>query len=192
MAEISGMTFICNEMSTTLFKNLYEQKKSSRFCDLTLYVNNKVVRAHRNVLACSSPYFNSILKHHSIIREHLTITCLDSEIFNMIVNYMYTGQITIELTNVEELLRLADHFILTKIIEYCIEFLGANLNIDNCLFTYYLSQRFKLKHLCNIVEGWIVSHLNEVCDGKEILNLNVAEFQEFLKNRVRNQKFFII
>ncbi|KAK5644507.1 hypothetical protein RI129_005807 [Pyrocoelia pectoralis] len=190
MAEIHKMTFICDEMSTAMFRKLYEQKKTSRFCDLTLNVNNKIVRAHRNVLACSSPYFNSILKHHTIIREQLNITCLDSEIFNTIINYMYTGHITIELSNVEELLRLADHFILTKIIEYCIEFLGANLNVANCLFTYYLSQRFKLKHLCNIVEGWIINHLNEICDGKEILNLNLLELQDFLKSRVFNISSF--
>ncbi|XP_019871713.2 myoneurin [Aethina tumida] len=183
MDDNNTMTFHSVELSSSMFQKLYEQKKSNRFCDLTLYVNNKIIKAHRNVLACSSPYFDSILKHHKVIREQLSVTCLDSEIFNTILNYMYTGEITIEHTNVEELLKLADHFILTKVIEYCIEFLGTKLNLENCLFTYFLTQRFKLKHLGNIVENWIVSHIDEICKGEEIVNLSPNELQEFFKNK---------
>lgn len=178
------MTFQAAELPTTLFQKLYEQKKSSRFCDITLHVNNTVIKAHRNVLACSSPYFDSILKHHRVIREQLTISCLDSRIFNSVLNFMYTGEITIEHSTVEELLKLADHFILTKVIEYCIEFLGTKLNLDNCLFTYFLTQRFKLKHLGNIVENWIASHLDDICKGEEILGLTSHELVEFFKNKV--------
>ncbi|KAJ8941237.1 hypothetical protein NQ318_015669 [Aromia moschata] len=177
------MTFQSTELSSTMFQKLFEQKKSSRFCDVTLYVNNKIIKAHRNVLACSSPYLDSILKHHKIIREQLSISCLDSDIFNDILNFMYTGEITIEYSNVEELLKLADHFILTKVIEYCIEFLGTKLNLDNCLFTYFLTQRFRLKHLGNIVENWIVSHLDEICKGEEIVNLSSNRLQDFFKNK---------
>lgn len=184
MEDANAMTFQSSELSTTMFQKLYEQKKSSRFCDITLYVNNKIIKAHRNVLACNSPYFDSVLKHHRIIREQLTISCLNSEIFNAILNFMYTGEITIEHSTVEELLKLADHFILTKVIEYCIEFLGTKLNLDNCLFTYFLTQRFKLKHLSNIVENWIVSHLDEICKGEEILSLSSYEIGDFFRNKV--------
>ncbi|XP_074036224.1 uncharacterized protein isoform X3 [Leptinotarsa decemlineata] len=177
------MTFQSGEICTTMFQKLFEQKKASRFCDVNLFVNNKIIKAHRNVLACSSPYFDSILKHHRVVREQLTISCLDSEIFNMILKFMYTGEITIQYSNVEELLKLADHFILTKVIEYCIEFLGTKLNLDNCLFTYFLSQRFKLKHLGNIVENWISSHIDEICKGKEFLGLNSIELMEFFRNK---------
>lgn len=184
MEDDRTMTFVCQEISSVMFQKLYEQKKTSRFCDLTLYVNNKIIKAHRNVLACSSPYFDSILKQHKIVREQLTVNCLDADIFDMIINYMYTGQISIEHSTVEELLKLADYFIMTKLIEYCIEFLGTKLSLYNCLFTYNLTQSFKLKQLGNLVENWILTHLSEVCDGTEILNLTLSELQDFLRNKV--------
>lgn len=186
MDDNRSMTFQCNEISTTMFQKLYEQKRANRFCDLTLYVNNRIVKAHRNVLASSSPYFDSILKHHKIMREQLTISCLDSEIFSAILDFMYTGEITIGHSTVEELLKLADHFILTKVIEYCIEFLGTKLNLENCLFTYFLTQKFKLKHLGNIVENWISSHVEEISKGEEILSLSSTQIVEFLRNKVIN------
>ncbi|VEN46904.1 unnamed protein product [Callosobruchus maculatus] len=183
MEQNRDMSFHCAELSTEMFQKLYEQKKANRFCDITLFVNNKIIKAHRNVLACSSPYFDSILKHHKIIREQLTISCLDSNIFNSLLNFMYTGDITIHYSNVEELLKLADHFILTKVIEYCIEFLGAKLHLDNCLFTYTLTQKFRLKHLGAVVENWISSHIDEVCKGDEILELSSDRLADFLKNK---------
>ncbi|KAL1498057.1 hypothetical protein ABEB36_008917 [Hypothenemus hampei] len=183
MEDNRSMTFHCSELSSTMFHKLYEQKKTNRFCDVTLYVNNKILKAHRNVLACSSPYFDSILKHHKVVKEQLTVNCLDSEIFNNILSFMYTGEITVKHSNVEELLKLADHFILTKVIEYCIEFLGTKLNLDNCLFTYFLTQRFKLKHLGNIVENWIASHIDNICNGEEIGRLSSKELQEFFRNK---------
>lgn len=186
MEDTNTMTFQSSELPSVMFQKLFEQKKSSRFCDITLYVNNKIIKAHRNVLACTSPYFDSVLKHHRIIREQLTISCVDSEIFNTVLNFMYTGEITIEHSTVEELLKLADHFILTKIIEYCIEFLGSKLNLDNCLFTFFLTQKFRLKHLGNIVENWIVTHLDEICKGEEILSLNSWELSDFFRNKVSN------
>lgn len=184
MVQSTAMTFTNSDMSLTLLQKLYEQKKASQFCDLTLFVNNKVFKAHRNVLACGSPYFDSVLKHHKIAREHLVITCADTDTFTKILNYFYTGEITIDYANVEELLKLADHFIVSKIIEYCAEFLGTKLNIENCLFTLFLTKRFKLKHLNGLVENWIAGNLEQVCSAREILNLKFNELQEIFKNKV--------
>lgn len=184
MDDSNCMSFVTQDISSTLLQKLYEQKKSSRFCDVTLFVNKNIIRAHRNVLACNSPYFDSILMHHKIHREQLTINGLNTETFNVILNYMYTGQIIINYSNVEELLKLADTFIMTKLIEYCIEFLGTKLNLDNCLFTYFLTQKFKLKNLGSLVETWIATHVIEICDGTEIMDLKQNDIQSFLTNPV--------
>lgn len=178
------MNFTTEELSTSALSKLFDQKRKNSFCDLTLLVNGRVVKAHRNVLSAASPYFDSILKHHRVQREQLTVTCGDADVFERLVDYTYTGRILVERAGVEELLRLADHFLMTKIIEYCIEFLGTQLGHDNCLFTYYLTQRFRLKQLGSLVENWIRTHLTQIIDGEEILGLACRELLEFLKNKV--------
>lgn len=184
---VQTMTFTNSEISTLLLQKLYEQKKSGRFCDLTLFVNNRIIKVHRNVLACGSPYFDSVLKCHKMTREQLVINCADVDVFNNVLNYFYTGEITIDYSNVKELLKLSDHFLVNKIIEHCTEFLGTKLNIDNCLFTFLLTNRFKLKHLNNLVENWIIRNLEQVCNGTEILKLKPYELQEIFKNKVYNE-----
>lgn len=189
--EIVRMTFTNNGIPSLIMQKLYEQKKSNRLCDLTLFVNNRIIKAHRNVLASGSPYFDSVLKCHKITREQLVINCTDVDAFNRILSYFYTGEITIDYSNVEELLKLADHFIVNKIIEHCIEFLGTKLNVENCLFTLLLTTRFKLKHLNSLVENWIAGNLEQVCNGREILTLKPYELQEIFKNKVMVSFFMV-
>lgn len=189
--EIISMTFANGDRASAIMQKLYQQKKLNRFCDLTLLVNNRIIKAHRNVLATGSPYFDSILKYHKITREQLVINCTDVDSFNRILKYFYVGEITIDYSNVEELLKLADHFIVNKIIEHCIEFLGTKLNISNCLFTLLLTTRFKLKHLNSLVENWVAANLDQVCNGGEFLSLKPFEVQDIFKNKVMLRFFFV-
>ncbi|XP_057654495.1 zinc finger protein 879-like [Diorhabda carinulata] len=177
------ITFQNSNFPTTVFQKLFEQKKASKFCDITLFVNNRIIKAHRNVLACSSPYFDSILKNHKVQREKLEISCTDTTIFNAVLNFMYTGEISINHSIIEELLRLADHFILTTIVEYCIDFLGSKLNVNNCLFTFFLSKQYKLKHLNDVIESWIAKNIDDICKGEEILRLDKKQLHDFFTNK---------
>ncbi|CAG9860533.1 unnamed protein product [Phyllotreta striolata] len=183
MADKSSTTFQSSDFSAALFRKLFEQKEASKFCDITLLVNNKTIKAHRNVLACNSPYFDAILKNHKIIREQIAVSCMDSSSFNAILNFMYTGEITVTHSIVEELLKLANQFLLNKVVDYCVEFLGTKLSVSNCLFTYFLTKEFKLKSLCDIVENWVASHMEEVCKEDEILELSPHQLVEFFKNK---------
>ncbi|CAG9826780.1 unnamed protein product [Diabrotica balteata] len=181
--EYPTLTFQNSNFPNVIFQKLFEQKKASKFCDITIFVNNKIIKAHRNVLACSSPYFDSILKTHKVQQEKLSVSCTDSTIFNNVLNFMYTGEISINHGIIEELLKLADHFILTTILEYCIDFLGSKLNVNNCLFTYFLAKQYKLKHLSDNIENWIGKHIDDICKGEEILGLERKQLQEFFTNK---------
>lgn len=184
MSQDYHITFESPELSSVLLKQLYEQQRSNRFCDLTLYVNSKTFKVHRNVLAGNSPYFDSILKQHKIVKEQLTISCLDSEIFDSFIVYMYTGRITIHISNVEELLRLANHFIVNKIIEYCTEFLEKTLNIDNCLLIFDLVRKYNLRNI-TALDNMLSTKLNDIINGYEVLNLTTEKLTDFIKHEVK-------
>lgn len=191
MDQNSSMTFISNEMSSTLLQKLNEQRKTNRFCDITLHVNSKLIRAHRNVLASNSPYFDSILQQHVVLREQLVINCSNIDVFNKIIDFMYTGEITIDYDNVEVLLKFADHFIMSKVVDYCVEFLRAKLRVETCVFIYFLSGRFKLKELNELAEKWILGNLKVICEGEEILAVKLSEMESFLNNQVRIRVYLL-
>ena len=87
--------FHVSDQSNTLLAQLCHQKEQGRFCDLALYAGGKVFKAHRSVLASVSPYFDSILKTHKIVKERLTVTCNNGEIFKAFLDFIYTGNVSL-------------------------------------------------------------------------------------------------
>ncbi len=88
------------------------QREQGRFCDLALSIQGRTFSAHRCVLASCSPWFDSRLKMHKTMREEIELDpFLDNlEVFYAVLTYFYTGQITLDRTNVADVLRASDVF----------------------------------------------------------------------------------
>lgn len=67
------------------------------------------------------------------VKEQLTITSQDPEVFRCLLAYMYTGTVVVDKTNVAELLRLANRLLIAKLKEHCAEYLERYLDASNCL-----------------------------------------------------------
>ncbi|XP_015792225.1 zinc finger protein 436-like [Tetranychus urticae] len=115
-----------------MIDNLRSQRETGKFCDIVLHVGGKRFPAHRSVLAASSPYFESILRHDKVAREEITIGWEDVESFQLLLDYMYSGNVTIDENNVNGLLRLSTHFLISKLQGYCQQYLEqTEFNFEN-------------------------------------------------------------
>jgi len=178
------MNFTENQHGNVVLEKLKAQREQGRFCDVTLYVEGKQFRAHRNVLASCSPYFDSILKMHRTVKERLTVTCQNSDIFQSLLNYMYTGSVVIDKNNVTELLRLANHFLVTKLKGYCAEYLDRYLDITNCLSVREMAEKYNMPALSKAATLFVQVHLNKVILQNEILTCSLPKFEAFLSDKV--------
>ncbi|KDR16311.1 myoneurin-like [Zootermopsis nevadensis] len=177
------MNFTENQHGNVVLEKLKAQREQGRFCDVTLYVEGKQFRAHRNVLASCSPYFDSILKMHRTVKERLTVTCQNSDIFHCLLNYMYTGSIIIDKNNVTELLRLANHFIVTKLKSYCAEYLDRYLDITNCLSVKEMAEKYNMPALSKAATLFVQVHLNKVILQDEILTCSLPKIEAFFSDK---------
>lgn len=162
-------------------------KEEGKFCDVILYVEGKQFRAHRNVLASCSPYFESVLKTHKNLKERLTITCQSSDIFLCLLNYMYTGCVVIDRDNVAELLRLANHFLVSKLKTYCAEYLDRYLDVTNCLSVREMSEKYNLQALLKAATLFVQVNINKIVYQDEILNFTLPKLEAFLSEKVNFQ-----
>lgn len=178
-----AMNFTENQQACIVFEKLWSQRETGRFCDIVLHVQGQKFQAHRNVLAACSPYFDSVLKTHKIIKEQLTITCQNLDAFQLLLNYMYTGAVVIDKNNVSELLRLANHFLVLKLKNYCAEYLDRYLDPSNCLAVKDMADKYNLPALQKNVSAFIHTHIVEVFEQNEILEFNVSKLETFLKEK---------
>lgn len=176
------MNFTENQHGNVILEKLRMQKDSGRFCDVTLYVEGKQFRAHRNVLASCSPYFNSILKMQRIVKEHLTITCKSSEVFQCLLNYMYTGSVVIDKENVCELVRLSNHFLVPKLKDYCSEYLERYLDATNCVSVKEMADKYSMPSLLKYCSSFIKNNIEDVMKQTELLESPISLVEAFLSD----------
>lgn len=179
----NAMNFTENQQACIVLEKLWSQRESGRFCDVVLHVQGQKFQAHRNVLAACSPYFDSVLKTHKIIKEQLTVTCQNLDAFQLLLNYMYTGAVVIDKNNVSELLRLANHFLVLKLKNYCAEFLDRYLDSSNCLSVKDMAEKYNLPALHKSASAFIHNHIVDIFEQNEILEFNVAKLETFLKEK---------
>ncbi|KAJ1531467.1 hypothetical protein ONE63_000142 [Megalurothrips usitatus] len=176
------MNFTENQHGNVILEKLRMQKDSGRFCDVTLYVEGKQFKAHRNVLASCSSYFDTMLKMQRIVKEHLTITCKSSEVFQCLLNYMYTGSVVIDKENVCELVRLSNHFVVPKLKNYCSEYLERYLEVSNCVSVREMADKYSMPSLLKYSTNFIKNHIDEVMKQKELLDAPIALVEAFLSD----------
>lgn len=183
LSQAKAMNFTENQQACIILEKLWSQREAGRFCDVVLHVQGQKFQAHRNVLVACSPYFDSVLKTHKVIKEQLTVTCQNLDAFQLLLNYMYTGAVVIDKTNVSELLRLANHFLVVKLKSYCAEYLERYLDLSNCLSVKDMAEKYNLPGLQKNAAVFIQNHIVEVFDQSEILEIASGKLELLLKDK---------
>ena len=86
-------------------------------CDVTLMVGEHSLSAHRIVLAANIPYFRAMFTHNMMESRQSTIpmACIDSSALESLVNFAYTGRVSISTRNVQNLMLGASFFQLSRV-----------------------------------------------------------------------------
>ncbi|NXM69427.1 KAISO regulator, partial [Serilophus lunatus] len=78
------------QYSNVLLQSLNEQRGDGLFCDVTVIVEDRKFRAHRNVLSASSTYFHQLF---SVADQVVELSFVRAEVFAEILNYIYSSKI---------------------------------------------------------------------------------------------------
>ncbi|XP_078544853.1 transcriptional regulator Kaiso-like [Lissotriton helveticus] len=91
------------QFSSALLASLNEQRIHGLFCDVTIIVEGKRFIAHKNILSASSTYFHQLF---SVANQVVQLTCVRADIFEEILNYIYSSKIVrLHSSLLEELIR---------------------------------------------------------------------------------------
>ncbi|GAA6223056.1 transcriptional regulator Kaiso [Lates japonicus] len=78
------------QYSAAVLKSMNEQRNHGLFCDVTIIIQDKKFRAHKTILSASSTYFHQLF---SVAGQVIELNFIRAEIFEEILNYMYSSKI---------------------------------------------------------------------------------------------------
>ncbi|XP_017563300.1 zinc finger and BTB domain-containing protein 8A isoform X1 [Pygocentrus nattereri] len=116
-----------------LLKQLDQQRRQELFCDCNVLVEGHLFRAHRNVLFGSSGYFRMLLSHgakDSLEPVSASFDAFSPDIFTVILDFVYSGHLELNSTNVIEVMSAASYLQMDDVIAYCKSFIKSSLEIS--------------------------------------------------------------
>ncbi|XP_049315439.1 actin-binding protein IPP-like isoform X2 [Bactrocera dorsalis] len=98
-----------NRFMDKLMTKIFSFYDEQSLIDVTFKVSNPtaLVPAHRLILAAASPYFENLFNGNQSTNPVIEINDIDSNIFERLITFCYTGQVLITVNNVAAMLNAA-------------------------------------------------------------------------------------
>ncbi|KAK7109212.1 kelch-like protein 18 [Littorina saxatilis] len=164
-----------------LFSRLVAQMhtlwKQELLCDIHLHVQDRVIAAHRVVLAALSPYFRAMFcsQLNESHQPTVTIQGFSYPVIYMIVEYAYTADIPLNEDNVQNILHVASVMQIESLEHLCTQFLAERLNPSNCLGIRELAQSFGCYDLQTKADSFCEDNFSKVSQNEEFLKLSANQ-----------------
>ncbi|XP_077180587.1 zinc finger and BTB domain-containing protein 22 [Paroedura picta] len=110
------------EITSALLENLNQQRLEGKLCDISIHVQGRVFRAHRAVLAASSPYFHDQV----LLKNMMSIvlpSVMDPVAFETVLGSAYTGKLNMASDEIVNYLTVGSVLQMWHIVDKCTELL---------------------------------------------------------------------
>jgi len=158
--------------SHKILQNLHDLWTAESFTDVEIECDGERFQVHRAVLASSSTYFRAMFTvgmKESRSRDTVLLHNIPSSVFSTILDFIYTGQIFLTQTNVQEILIAADLFELREVIESCTDFLKSQLHPTNAIGIFRFAETHSVQALKSYAQAHIFRNFPQVVEEEEFL-----------------------
>ena len=164
-----------NNSEESLLKYADQSRKAERFNDVWIKAGNNSFPAHRLVLGCFSQFFERLFESpmkEQYDEEVVTLKDLNDEAVKVLIDYMYTGNITLNQENVLNILAAADFLQINDVCQFCFDYLKSIISVENW-FTIFASLRLS-------ENDSVLAQLYQVCSA----NFNIIALSQDFMNLV--------
>ncbi|KAM4721391.1 zinc finger and BTB domain-containing protein 37 [Rhinophrynus dorsalis] len=119
------------EYSNSVLSHLNQLRMQGRLCDIVVNVQGQSFRAHKVVLAASSPYFRDHMSLNEMSAVSLSVI-KNPGVFEQLLTFCYTGRICLQIADIISYLTAASFLQMQHIIDKCTQVLeGIHLKISS-------------------------------------------------------------
>ena len=163
--------------SRILLSKCSEFRREGEFIDVRLKVGDTLFPAHRVVLASYSDYFHAIFTDGKEANQELIELkekSISPEIFKIIMDSIYSGDLHINQKNVSEVLLTAGQLQIASVVQLCWDFLKKEfkengIDLKNYSVLCAVAEGLGLRDLQEAAEAKMASIYKDVCESKEFL-----------------------
>ena len=176
--------FACHEV--TILKAMKELWVEGLFCDLTLTTNyGRIVPVHKNVLAAISCYFQGLFRSDmkEVHENNVDFGMVNETIVKKLLNFIYSGKISITFDNVRSLLQASDYLLIEHLRTTIVAFLKGSATISNFWQIFDFVKSFScLNEIHSDVLQLTCGHYWEIAQSDEFLEITEEDLKCFLSN----------
>ena len=134
---------------STLARDFAALLKDARFADVAFLVDGEEVRAHRSILAARSEVFHKMFTTGMRESQETQITLEDikAEPFRLLLSYLYTDEIELDVETAEALLVASSRFDIPRLKLLCENYLSTVIDSDNLIDVLHLSDMYGANEL---------------------------------------------
>ena len=183
-------TLLSSHSQDILLKLDNDRKTSAKYCDITLVVDDHKYPAHKCVLGLLSPFYDKMFsiemkeKHDN----KAVIRGVRQEVFEAILDFIYTSKISLTMENVFEIMAAAHYMDLPYVKESCTEYLEDHVTPKNWSIIITCGKRYGYQELLEKVDNVLSAKFDAVMAAKNFVELEMEEIKHLLSLRNRNVK----
>ncbi|KAF7655399.1 hypothetical protein LDENG_00056820 [Lucifuga dentata] len=172
------------EQSSNLLLQLNRLRQEKILTDVLLCSDNMEIPCHRNVLVSSSPYFRAMFCNNfkETQQTKVVLKGITSAILNSIIDYVYTGLISISMDIVLPLMQATSMLQYGCLFEACSSFLQQQLSPDNCLSMIRLSEIMNCNSLRDKAKEMAMKSFSDVSASEDLCELSLPELIGYLED----------
>jgi len=185
---------VCSEVYTNssfsceFIQQLNHLRANKKFFDVVIQVQDFSISCHKVVLASSSYYFRTMFTgcmKESWVNK-VTMHDVQPSILKSLIDYCYTGTILITEDNVVSLIKSADLFQFSKVVEACCRFMSKHLHPSNCVGIWNFSISMNFKTLIRECVKYAIKCIVDIAYNGDLENLSSDQMSDVLSSSELN------
>lgn len=168
-----------------LTNNMKEMLDQEAFCDVTFRVEGKEVKAHKCILCARSEHFRAMLTAgmRESYNESIEIPDISYRVFLKLLEFIYTDHLEIKQGTAEEILTVANMFLLERLKNLCEDSLSETICIENIVELLVLADRHQATELKKVCVDFAIRNFETVVKLPNFENLPKRIMVELLRCR---------
>lgn len=182
--NVDDLDFCLSSHPQSILDGLRSLCSQPKLVDVTLSAGGRDFPCHRGILALCSLYFRSMFSGNFVesIAARVELCDVDPDILAILLDFAYTGKLTINQGNVEGLIQTSSQLQFQTVRAVCSRYLQHQMDASNCLGILEFGEIHGCPEVVAKAWAYLLENFEAVQHGEEFLLLEKNKLVACLKD----------